>query len=241
MRPATILTSLLARVGGAEKWTLAGIVSVAIFLMCFTLLANEVVEGDTLSFDRHVLSWTRSSANPAVPIGPVWLREAVRDVTALGGTTVLTIVVLAVSGYLAVVGLHRTALMVIASVLSGVVLSNSLKAGFARARPDHIQDVAVYTSSFPSGHATLSAIVYLTLAALLCRTQSSPRVKSYILAVSIFLTVIVGLSRIYLGVHWATDVIAGWLVGSTWAIMCWFVMLWLQSQQKIDPEQSPRR
>src|SRR5439155_1259691 len=147
----------------------------------------EVIEGGTLTVDWQILLLFRSTQDPALPVGPPWLREAMRDITALGGTTVLTIIVLAVSGFLAVTGLRHAAGMVVGSVLGGVVLSNSLKFGFSRARPDLVpHDVAVYTASFPSGHTTLSAVVYLTLAALLCRTQSSPAVKAYILAVGIF-------------------------------------------------------
>lgn len=236
--PITFLHALLARVSKLEKRVLIGTVAAALLVLAFGKLASEVVEGDTLAFDRQILLLFRSAQDPALTIGPTWLREAMRDVTALGGTTVLTIIVLAVTGFLAVTGLRHAAGMVIASVLGGVLLSNSLKFGFSRARPDLVpHDAAVYTASFPSGHTTLSAVVYLTLAALLCRTQSSPAVKAYILTVGAVLTVIVGISRVYLGVHWPTDVIAGWLLGSTWALVCWFAMLWLQSRGEVEPEQ----
>ena len=233
--------SLLAHVGSTEKWILTGTVAVVLLALTFAKLASEVLEGDTLAFDRNILLLFRSSTDSAVTIGPVWLKETMRDITALGGTTVLTIIALAVSGYLAVTGLRHAAGMVLASVVSGVLLSNSLKLVFARARPDIVpHHAAFYAASFPSGHTTLSAIVYLTLAALLCRTQSSAAVKGYILAVGVFLTFIVGISRIFLGVHWPTDVIAGWLVGSTWALLCWFAMLWLQTSGGVEPEQPQR-
>ena len=162
-----------------------------------------------------------------------------RDITALGSTSVLSIVVAGVVGFLVVAGLRHAALMVLASVVVGVVLSNSLKAGFSRPRPElNPHDMVVYTASFPSGHTTLSAVVYLTLGALLCRTQSSVAVKTYILCFAGILTAIVGISRVFLGVHWPTDVIAGWLVGSAWALLCWFVMVWLQSRGEVEPEQT---
>jgi undecaprenyl-diphosphatase len=138
-----------------------------------------------------------------------------------------------------VTGFRHAALMVLASVVIGVLLSNSLKAAFSRPRPPLIpQDMVVYTASFPSGHATLSAVVYLTLGALLCRTQFSLAVKTYILGFAGFLTAIVGVSRVYLGVHWPTDVIAGWLVGGAWALLCSLVMAWLQRRGEVEAERT---
>jgi undecaprenyl-diphosphatase len=231
------LRSLISKVSAVEKWTAAAALAGIGLLAAFALLASEVYEGDTLAFDRRILLLLRASGNPAISIGPIWLKDAMRDITALGGTSVLTIMVVAASGFLVVSRLWRAAVMVLVSVLSGVLLSNSLKAGFARARPDLVpHDVPVYTASFPSGHAMLSAVVYLTLGALLCRTQSSPAIKAYILSVAVLVTVIVGFSRVYLGVHWPTDVIAGWLLGSVWALVCWVAMLWLQSRGEVEPE-----
>jgi undecaprenyl-diphosphatase len=160
-----------------------------------------------------------------------------RDITALGSTAVLSLIVAGVAGFLAVSGMRHAAVMVLLSVLSGVGLSNSLKAGFSRARPEFIpQDMIVYTASFPSGHTTLSAVVYLTLGALLCRTQSSLAVKVYVLSIAAVLTVIVGISRVYLGVHWPTDVLAGWTLGGVWALLCWMVMVWLQKRGNVEAE-----
>jgi len=205
-----LLRRLLDRVSRAEKWMLAGFVIAALLVLSFALLASGVIEGDTRAFDERVLLLLRTPGDHSRPIGPPWFKEAVRDITALGGTSILGIIAVGVAGFLAVSGLRHAAIMVLASVLSGVALSNSLKAGFSRQRPDLVpHDTVIYTASFPSGHATLSAVVYLTLGALLCRTQSSLAVKAYILSVAAFLTVIVGISRVYLGVHWPTDVIAG--------------------------------
>jgi undecaprenyl-diphosphatase len=232
------LRTLLDRVSIVEKWTLAGFVIAAFLILSFAVLASEVVEGETSVFDQRVLLMFRNPGDLSRTIGPPWLKEAVRDITALGGTSVLAIIVAGVVGFLAVCDMRHAAIMVLASVLSGVSLSNGLKAGFARARPDLVpHDAVIYTASFPSGHAMLSAVVYLTLGALLCRTQSSRAVKAYILSLASLLTVLVGISRVYLGVHWPTDVIAGWLLGGTWALLCWFVMLWLQSRGKVEPEQ----
>jgi undecaprenyl-diphosphatase len=225
-------------VGDTEMRLLVGIIAVSALVLVFGLLASEVIEGDTKAFDEWLLLSFRVVGNPSVTLGPVWLKDAMRDITALGSTSVLTIIVLGVVGFLAVTGVRHTALMVLASVVIGVLLSNLLKAGFSRSRPDLIpHDMVVYTASFPSGHTTLSAVVYLTLGALLCRTQSSVAVNTYILCMAGFLTAIVGVSRVYLGVHWPTDVIAGWLVGGAWALLCSLVMARLQRRGEVEPEQ----
>jgi undecaprenyl-diphosphatase len=220
-----------------EKRMLAGIVLVATLVLGFGLLASEVIEGDTKAFDDRILQFFRAPADPALPAGPAWLKDAMRDVTALGSTSVLTIIVVGVAGYLAVAGLRHAAGMVLGSVALGALLSNALKAAFSRPRPAFIPpDLVVFTTSFPSGHATLSAVVYLTLGALLCRTQSSLAVKTFILCFATLITGLVGLSRVYLGVHWPTDVVAGWLVGGTWALLCWLTMIWLQGRGAVEPE-----
>lgn len=235
----SFLRDLLARVSRLERWALAGFALGMALVLSFVVLASEVAEGETHAFDEHILLMFRVVGDPSMPLGPPWLKEAIRDITALGSTSVLSIIVAGVVGFLVVMGLRHAALMVAVSVVSGVVLSNFLKAVFSRPRPELMpHDMVVYTASFPSGHTTLSAVVYLTLGALLCRTQASAAVKTYILCCAAFLTGIVGFSRVYLGMHWPTDVIAGWLVGGTWALLCWFVMLWLQSRGEVEPEQS---
>jgi undecaprenyl-diphosphatase len=231
--------SLLRSVSHTETRVLVGIVAVSALVLVFGLLASEVIEGDTKAFDEWLLLSFRVAGNPSVTVGPAWLKDAMRDITALGSTSVLSIIVAGVVGYLAVTGLRHAALMVLASVVTGVLLSNSLKAGFSRPRPELIpRDMVVYTASFPSGHTTLSAVVYLTLGALLCRTQSSVAVKTYILCLAGFLTAIVGVSRVYLGVHWPTDVIAGWLVGGAWALLCSLGMAWLQRRGEVEAERT---
>jgi undecaprenyl-diphosphatase len=116
-----------------------------------------------------------------------------------------------------------------------MLLSTLLKMGFDRPRPDLVPHGAlVYTASFPSGHATLSAVVYLTLGALLARVQPRLVLKLYLLGLAILLTVMVGVSRVYLGVHWPTDVLAGWAVGAAWALLCWATALWLQRRGRVE-------
>ena len=116
-----------------------------------------------------------------------------------------------------------------------MMLVDVLKQIFERGRPDLVPHaVQVFSASFPSGHATLSAVTYLTLGALVARLAPHRLAKAYVLGVAIVLTLLVGTSRVYLGVHWPTDVLAGWCVGAAWAIACWLVAVWLQRRGKVE-------
>ena len=204
-------------------------------LFLFARIGSEVVEGDTLSFDRAIITALRQPGDLAVPIGPRWLMLMMRDMTALGGVVVLTLITAIVAGYLLVLRRRATALFVIVAAVSGSLLGTLLKGLFQRPRPDivaHLVDVS--TTSFPSGHAMNSAIIYLTLGSLLARTHEDRRIRIYILTVSILLTLIIGSSRVYLGVHWPTDVLAGWTVGAIWAVLCSTVARRLQARGGIE-------
>lgn len=195
----------------------------AALLAGFGIVADEVTEGETLKFDNAVLMALRVPGDPASPIGPSWLPEAARDVTALGSFSVLTILVVGVVAFLVLVGNRRTALFLTASVLGGTIVSTILKILFDRPRPDLTGVAKVFTASFPSGHATISAVVYLTLGAILAEIAATRRLTIFLFSAAAFLTIIVGLSRIYLGVHFPTDVVAGWSIGSAWALLCLLV------------------
>lgn len=220
-----------------EVWLLAVVLLAAGGLLGFASLAEEVLEGETGAFDRAVLLGLRNPEDLSDPIGPVWFEELARDITSLGGYAILGLMASVVIGYLVMVQKRAAALLVLGSVGGGLLLSTLLKNLFERARPDLVPHaVDVYTASFPSGHAMLSAVTYLTLGSLLMRVHSERRVKAYVLAVAIAMSVMVGLSRVYLGVHWPTDVLAGWCVGAAWAMLCWLVALWLQRGGKVEPE-----
>ena len=172
---------------------------------------------------------------PHIPIGPSWLMEAAQDITALGGRTMLLAVTLFAIGYLALEGKHGAMWLVTIAAGGGGLLSTILKHLFGRDRPDVVPHlVAVTSQSFPSGHSMLAAILYLTLGALLARFAARRRTRVYMLTVALFVTFVVGSSRVYLGVHYPTDVLAGWCAGLVWALMCWLVARYLQARGAVE-------
>jgi undecaprenyl-diphosphatase len=224
----------------SELWPLVSTLAMAALLLAFGFIAQEVAEGEPLAFDRALLLAFRDPANPSVPIGPSWLLDTARDVTSLGSTVVLGIILLAVVGFLLLARQRAAAWLMLGAVLGGVALNNALKLAFARPRPDIVSPlVQVFTASFPSGHATLSAITYLTLGALLGRTQPTSGLRLYLIGLAAFLTGLVGLSRVYLGVHYPTDVLAGWCIGAAWAMGCWALMKWMQGRGGIEAPRQP--
>ena len=155
----------------------------------------------------------------------------------IGGTTVGVLVTAASILYLVIEMKRAAALLVLIAVGGGTLISQGLKGAFARPRPELVAHlVDVQTLSFPSGHAMLSAVTYLTLGALLARVQSRRRLKIYFIGLAILLTLMIGVSRVYLGVHWPTDVLGGWCLGAAWALLCWAVMLWLQQHGQVEEE-----
>ncbi len=211
------------------------ILTLAVLLLAFGIIA-QVAGGAPSTFDRSAMLAFRKSSNPSVPIGPAWLQEAARDITSLGSIIVLGIITFAVVGYLFLASKPAVAGLMLIAVLGGIVLNDLLKFAFARPRPDFVTHVArVFTTSFPSGHATLSAITYLTIAALLARTYPSYTMGLYFISLAIFLTALIGVSRIYLGVHYPTDILGGWCIGGAWALGCWVLMAWLQAGGQVEP------
>ncbi len=216
-----------------EVSVLAAVIAIAGCLYGFVEMAEVARDAQAHGFDTAILLAFRVPGDTADPIGPAWVEEAVRDLTALGSVSVLGFVCLSVIGYLLLTGRRPAALFVLVSVAGGQVLSSVLKLGVDRPRPHLVPHLAeVFTLSFPSGHAMLSAVTYLTLGALSARVAPNRATRIYMLSVAVLATVLVGASRVYLGVHWPSDVLAGWCAGASWAMLCWLAAQWFLSRRR---------
>lgn len=214
---------------------LLGIIVVAVWTLAE--LTDEVVEGSTRNLDRNILLLLRTPSDLSDPIGPWWLEEMGRDITALGGVAVLTLTTLIVSMFFLLLRRWASVLYILVTVGGGILISSIAKDYFDRPRPDLVpHDAIVHTASFPSGHSMMAAIVYLSLGVLIARVQPRFVLKLYAMSVAILLTLFVGVSRIYMGVHWPTDVAAGWLAGGAWAMICLIVARILVRHGYLDAE-----
>lgn len=217
------LRNLLRRI---ESRALVLMIAAAGALWGFFNIASEVGEGDTLDLDRKILLALRNPADLSDPIGSRSLQEAMRDVTALGGVTVVTLATaVGVVAFL----LHRRrwhAGVLVATVVLADLASEALKSFYGRPRPELVPHGSfVYSSSFPSGHSTLSAATYLTLAMLIASLEPNRGTKRLVFILAVGLVLGIGFSRIYLGVHWPSDVLAGWCLGSAFALAGWTALL----------------
>lgn len=204
-----------------------GLVAV-LCILAFALLAGEMIEGETRPFDMALVRAAQS-----LIIAHPWVFEVMRDLSGLGSTVVLTIFVAITVGYLALISMRASALLVAASTISGALCVSGFKVAFGRARPDTAYaELVATTLSFPSGHATMSAVVFLTLGALVASTRPLWIEKIYILCAAATMTMLVGISRIALGVHWSTDVLGGWAFGSAWAIVWLFLAGFLSRRRE---------
>ena len=221
--------------GQTDGWRRAPLIPLLVMVILgsiggFLKLAGEVRENETRHFDEVILLAMRVPGNPADPVGSPRVEEMARDLTALGGFTLLTVVTLVSFGAALLAGRPRLAVVGLVSVIVGTAAMNLLKHGYDRPRPELVKhEMLTYNSSFPSGHSMMAAMVYLTIGILLARTQPLKRVRVFIVAISVLITVLVGVSRVYLGVHWPTDVLAGWTLGGAWAMLFWLVAI------KVDP------
>jgi undecaprenyl-diphosphatase len=223
--------SFLAWLGGRGNLVLAAVLAVVAGTWGFIYLLDEVKEGETRHFDETVIRYLRAHE------GPPWLQEVGRDFTALGGVAVMALVTSAVAGYFLLRRKYGAMWLVLFATGGGLALSTVLKLFIDRARPTLVEHRSVvYTSSFPSGHSMLSAVVYLTLGSLLARIMPGRVLKLYFLGLAIGLTFLVGVSRVYLGVHWPTDVLAGWTGGLVWALVCWLIARHLQRRGKVETD-----
>ncbi|MFD2257047.1 phosphatase PAP2 family protein [Luteolibacter algae] len=200
----------------------------AIIVLCaiggFLEIASEIREKETDRIDEYILLSMRTPGDTSDPIGSPKVEEMARDLTAMGGVTILSIVTLTAFGLTVFSGKRKLAWFGLASVLTGSVITAIIKHGYNRPRPSLVEHGAwVSNPSFPSGHSMMSAVVYLTLGILIARTQPKKRVRIFIVCITMLLTFLVGISRVYLGVHWPTDVAGGWILGGAWALLFWML------------------
>jgi undecaprenyl-diphosphatase len=201
----------------------------------FIAVAFAVRAGVTHNFDEALLRAPRDPADLARILGPAWLEDVGRDLTAIGGIAALSLVTAAVSGYLLICHKYRALALLLAATVGGFLMCTVLKERFDRPRPEVVPHKSqVMTSSFPSGHSLNSAVVYLTLGSLLAGLSREWRLKIYFFGVALLLTFLVGLSRVYMGVHYPTDVLAGWFAGLAWALLCGLVAHRLRRRRLVE-------
>ncbi|MBP1647042.1 MAG: superfamily [Bacteroidetes bacterium] len=228
LRPVGYARDLVRR----EFKLLVTILVIVASLWTFLVLANAVDGGAIQEFDDAVLVSLRQAGNQEVPRGPAWLSEVMRDVTSLGGGPVIFLVTLTVAIY---VGLHRkyqALVLLLVTAVGGLLLELGLKEFFGRGRPSIVPHLMTVNSlSFPSGHSMMATVVYLVLAALLAPQVPDRRSRIFVIAVALLLTFVIGVSRVYLGVHYPSDVLGGWSVGLAWATLCWLASWYIERRR----------
>lgn len=233
MRSSDLVHFLRRAIGvaRAEFAALGALAVITLGVMTFVEIADDMTEADGQAFDQSVLHWLQPQ--PGEPRGPWWLHEAAADLTSLGGISVLTLFAIVALVFLLILRKRLSALLLVVGLAGGVALSEGLKALFERERPPAAyQAVETLNASFPSGHALLSTVFYLTVAVMLTRAFPKKRVKAWVLGVGITFAVIVGLTRVYLGAHWASDVMGGWCIGAAWAMALWLVSYGVERRQR---------
>lgn len=188
----------------------AGLIVAAVAVGLFGVIAEGVEEGATQGFDEAVLQWFEGRRTP-------FLDEIMLEITTLGGGVVLIMIVLITSVFLWQTN-HKWSVYLLMLGTMGAKLANTLlKMGFNRERPSVVEGIdAVHSLSFPSGHAMSSMAVYGCVAYLVGRLEPKPVLKHLVWGFSAALILLIGISRMYLGVHYPSDVVAGFLGGLAW-------------------------
>jgi undecaprenyl-diphosphatase len=204
--------------------TYALLVTIAGAGWMFIELADELEDGELHNVDLELIHLLRDPVDPTNPLGPRWLEEWMRDITALGSVPVLALLTLVVVVTLWMEKRRRAVAWLVAAILGAVAINPLFKWLFARDRPDILDPELLPSSfSFPSGHAFMSAAIYLTIGALLTMVIERRATRMAVIAMAVLITLLVGFSRVYLAVHFPSDVLAGWTLGCAWASLCWIV------------------
>ena len=228
-----------ARPGLLELLTRHGWVPLAALLLAlggvfaFISLTDEVLEEETVDFDQRLFEAIAGRYQRSGPAA----QEMWRDLSALGGMTVITLLAAGVTLFLLLRRQWRSAGFLVISIVGGLIISTLIKILINRARPDFLEvHLLPPSASFPSGHATHSAVVYLAIAILLTKLVESVRLKAYILAMGLLVPLLVGISRIALAVHWPTDVVGGWLIGLAWGLLVYAAATYMQAHGGIEQQ-----
>jgi undecaprenyl-diphosphatase len=222
----------MLKLARAEIAAVSALFVIAAGVLTFVEVADDMTETDGQAFDQAVLSWVQPVAGN--PRGPWWLQEAAADLTSLGGISVLALFAVIAFAFLLIQRKRLSAALLAIGLGGGVALSEGLKAVFGRARPPQdFQAVETLNASFPSGHALLSAVFYLTLGVMLTRAFPRAHLKAFVLGAAMVIAILIGLTRVYLGAHWASDVVAGWSVGAAWAMVLWLVAYAIGRRQAV--------
>ncbi len=230
-RTLTFLRRML-RIARTEIAAVSALFVIALGVLAFVEVADDVTEADGQAFDQAVLAWMQPVAGD--PRGPWWLEEAAADLTSLGGISVLGLFAAIAIAFLLIQRKRLSALLLVLGLAGGVALSEGLKAVFQRDRPpSDYQAVETLNASFPSGHALLAAVFYLSLGVMLTRAFPRAHLKAFVLAASMTVALLIGLTRVYLGAHWASDVFAGWCAGAAWAVALWLVAYAIGRRQAV--------
>ena len=217
-------------VGGLGLFLVAGIVISIIATWIFGEFAEVVVAGKTQAFDEAVLRWLGAHRTPL-------LDSAMLEITALGTGVVVMMIVSISALFLALTQHKYSALLLLVATFGGVVLNQVLKLFFDRPRPEVIVwGTHAASSSFPSGHAMSATIVYSTVAYLASRLHEHAWQRWLTLSIAGIVIILISVSRLYLGVHYPSDVLAGGIIGLGWAAFC---MATLEAIQKFSKRSMP--